>query len=138
MAMQILFSGFGGSKAPSSMGKISTLGVLRLRAQALCSRDKSERRSAQDDEFVGVLTKDILSKLALMGRSPSIVLRKSQVCDKTQVVSFATVEITTCEKSSQTRTSFMPMGSEAEAEVSLAWQARLSRIPDGHVRRALI
>jgi hypothetical protein len=53
--MQILFSGFVGSKAPNSMGKISTLGVLRLRAQALCSRDKSVRRSAQDDDFVGVL-----------------------------------------------------------------------------------
>jgi hypothetical protein len=29
---KILFSGFGGRKASNSMGKISTLGVLRLRA----------------------------------------------------------------------------------------------------------
>jgi len=32
----ILFSGFGGRKAPNSMGKISTLGVLRLRATKHC------------------------------------------------------------------------------------------------------
>jgi hypothetical protein len=31
------------------------------------SRDKSVRRSAQDDDFVGVLTKNIPNKLALMG-----------------------------------------------------------------------
>jgi hypothetical protein len=29
-------AGFGGRKAPSSMGKISTLGVLRLRATKRC------------------------------------------------------------------------------------------------------
>jgi hypothetical protein len=34
------------------------------------SRDKSARRSAQDDDFVGVLKKNIPNKLALMGRSP--------------------------------------------------------------------
>jgi len=34
------------------MGKISTLGVLRLRASSAVSRDKSVRRSAQDDVFV--------------------------------------------------------------------------------------
>jgi hypothetical protein len=39
------------------MGKISPLGVLRLRATIAVSRDKSVRRSAQDDDFVGVLTK---------------------------------------------------------------------------------
>jgi hypothetical protein len=48
------------------MGKISTVGVLRLRATSAVSRDKSVRRSAQDDDFVGVLTKNIQSKLALM------------------------------------------------------------------------
>jgi hypothetical protein len=36
------------------MGKISTAGVLRLRATSAVSRDKSVRRSAQDDDFVGV------------------------------------------------------------------------------------
>src|ERR1700691_441126 len=36
VSQQILLSGFGGRKAPSSMGKISTAEVLRLRAQALC------------------------------------------------------------------------------------------------------
>ena len=33
---KILFSGFGGRKAPNSMGKVSTLGVLRLRAIKRC------------------------------------------------------------------------------------------------------
>src|ERR1700688_1817329 len=37
------------------MGTISTLGVLRLRALSAVSRDKSMRRSAQDDGFVGGL-----------------------------------------------------------------------------------
>jgi hypothetical protein len=32
----ILWSGFGGRKAPSSMGKISKAEVLRLRARTLC------------------------------------------------------------------------------------------------------
>jgi hypothetical protein len=63
---QILFSGFGGRKGPSSMGKISTAGVLRLRATSAVSRDRSVRRSAQDDDFVGVLTKSALNRLALM------------------------------------------------------------------------
>src|SRR5271154_1060785 len=52
---QILLSGVGGRKAPSSMGKISTAEVLRLRATGAVSRDKSVRRSAQDDGFVGGL-----------------------------------------------------------------------------------
>jgi hypothetical protein len=30
------------------------------------------RRSAQDDDFVGILTENILNKLALMGRSPGL------------------------------------------------------------------
>jgi hypothetical protein len=34
------------------MGKISTIGVLRLRAIKRVSRDKSVTRSAQDDDFV--------------------------------------------------------------------------------------
>jgi hypothetical protein len=76
------------------MGKISTAGVLRLRAKSAVSRDKSVRRSAQDDGvvggleirlvgcrkhekiekvtgsqddvFVGILKKNIPNKLALM------------------------------------------------------------------------
>jgi hypothetical protein len=35
------------------MGKISPLGVLRLRAIERCVRDKSVMRSAQDDGFAG-------------------------------------------------------------------------------------
>jgi hypothetical protein len=55
VSQQILLSGFG-SKAPSSMGKLSTAEVLRLRATSAVSRDQSVRRSAQDDESVGELT----------------------------------------------------------------------------------
>src|ERR1700690_508305 len=54
ISQQILLSGLSGRKAPSSMGKISTAEVLRLRATSAVSRDKSVRRSAQDDDFVGV------------------------------------------------------------------------------------
>ena len=46
-------SGFCGRKAPSSMGKISTAEVLRLRATNAVSGDQSVRRSAQDDDSVG-------------------------------------------------------------------------------------
>jgi hypothetical protein len=46
--------GFGGRKAPSSMGKLGIVEVLRLRATSAVSRDPSVRRSAQDDDFVGV------------------------------------------------------------------------------------
>jgi hypothetical protein len=60
-------AGLGGRKAPSSMGKLGTDEVLRLRATSAMSRDKSVRRSAQDDDFVGVLTKHILDNLALTG-----------------------------------------------------------------------
>jgi hypothetical protein len=63
-AQQILLSGFGGRKAPSSMGRISTAEVLRLRATSSVSRDQSVRRFAQDDDSVGVLRKNILNKLA--------------------------------------------------------------------------
>ena len=52
---QILVAGFSGRKAPSSMGKISALGVLRLRAPSSVSHDKSVRRSAQDDGFAASL-----------------------------------------------------------------------------------
>ena len=48
-------AGLGGRKAPSSMGKLSTAEVLRLRATSAVSRDPSVRRSAQDDDFVGGL-----------------------------------------------------------------------------------
>jgi hypothetical protein len=66
VSQQILLSGFGGRKAPSRMGKISTAEVLRLRATSAVSRDKSVRRCAQDDDSVGVSTKNIPNKLALM------------------------------------------------------------------------
>jgi hypothetical protein len=46
-----LLSGFGDLKAPSSIGKISSVGVLRLRAIRPVSPDKSVRRFAQDDGF---------------------------------------------------------------------------------------
>jgi hypothetical protein len=49
-------SGFCGRKAPSSMGKISTAEVLRLRAASAVSREQPVRRSAQDDDSVGELT----------------------------------------------------------------------------------
>ena len=55
------------------MGKISTAEVLRLRATSAASRDQSVRRSAQDDDSVGVLTKNILDKLALMGLRPGLL-----------------------------------------------------------------
>ena len=51
------------------MSRVSALGVLRLRAQALCHGLDSAKRFAQDDGFVGVLKKH-LNRLALMGRSP--------------------------------------------------------------------
>jgi hypothetical protein len=50
-------SGFGGREGPNSVGKIGIAGVLRLRATRALSRDKSVRRSAQDDGFVGIVTK---------------------------------------------------------------------------------
>jgi hypothetical protein len=36
IARKILFSGFGGRKGLNSMGKLSILGVLRLRAMKCC------------------------------------------------------------------------------------------------------
>jgi hypothetical protein len=49
-------------KDPSSMDKISTAEVLRFRATSAVSRDKSVRRSAQDDDFERILTKNIVNK----------------------------------------------------------------------------
>jgi hypothetical protein len=40
------------------MGETSTAEVLRLRATSVVSSDKSVMRSAQDDEFMWVLTKN--------------------------------------------------------------------------------
>jgi len=42
-------------KLPAAWAQISILGVLRLRATSAVSRDRSVRRSAQDDDFVGGL-----------------------------------------------------------------------------------
>ena len=54
VSQQIVFSGFDGRKAPNSVGKISTAEVLRLRATSAVARNQSVRRSAQDDDSVGV------------------------------------------------------------------------------------
>jgi hypothetical protein len=61
VSQQILLSGFGGRKAPSSVGKLSTAEVLRLRVTSAVLPDQSVRRSAptasrgrQDDDSVGV------------------------------------------------------------------------------------
>jgi hypothetical protein len=70
VSQQILLSGFGGRKAPSRMGKMSTAEVLRLRATSAVSRDKSVRRSAQDDDSVVVSPKNIPNKLAPVGPHP--------------------------------------------------------------------
>jgi hypothetical protein len=48
---------FGGRKGQNNVGKIGAVGVLRLRATRAVSCDESVRRSAQDDGFVGILTK---------------------------------------------------------------------------------
>jgi hypothetical protein len=42
------------------------------------SRDKSVRRSAQDDDFVGIVTKNILNKLALMGTQSWVKIRETK------------------------------------------------------------
>jgi hypothetical protein len=55
VSQQILLSGFGGRKAPSSMGQISTVEVLRLRAISPLLNDRSAMRFVQDDGPVGVL-----------------------------------------------------------------------------------
>ena len=53
------------------MSKISTFGSFDSAPSSVVSRDRSVTRSAQDDDFVGVLTKNIQTKLALMGAAPS-------------------------------------------------------------------
>ena len=53
------------------MGKISTAGVPSATRHKRCVTDKSVRRSAQDDDFVGVLTRNVLDKLALMDGNSS-------------------------------------------------------------------
>ena len=53
-------------KLRAASGKRSNAEVLRLRATSAVSPDPCVRRSAQDDGFVEVLTKNILDKLALM------------------------------------------------------------------------
>src|ERR1700674_1351288 len=58
------------------MGKLSTAEVLRLRATSAVSRDQSVRRSAQDDDFVGVLTKN---KLALIGHGPGLTAPNQRI-----------------------------------------------------------
>jgi hypothetical protein len=45
------------SKSSEQHGKISIVGVLRLRAIKPASPDRPVRRFAQDDVFVGALTK---------------------------------------------------------------------------------
>ena len=52
-------AGFGVGKGTIGMGRTSSPGVLRLRAPSTVSRDKSVRRFAQDDDFVGALEKKI-------------------------------------------------------------------------------
>jgi hypothetical protein len=66
----IYILGFGGRKALSSMGKISTAEVLRLRATSSVPHDQSVRRFAQDDDSTEGLTKNTLNKLALIGHGP--------------------------------------------------------------------
>jgi hypothetical protein len=49
--------GSGGRKALSSAGNVSAAEVLRLRATSSVSRDRCVKRSAQDDDFVGISRK---------------------------------------------------------------------------------
>ena len=59
---RVLFSGIEVEKGSGSMGKIRIVGVLRLRATSAESPDKWERRFAQEDDFVAVLTKNTQNK----------------------------------------------------------------------------
>jgi hypothetical protein len=52
------------------MGKIRPSGSFDSALSSAVSRDRSVTRSAQDDVFVGVLTKNLQNKLALMGLHP--------------------------------------------------------------------
>jgi hypothetical protein len=66
------------------MVKISALGVLRLRAVKPSVYDRSAKRFAQDDGFVGVLKKNIPNKLALMGRPSNALPGGQEVCGQEQ------------------------------------------------------
>jgi hypothetical protein len=55
-------AGYVAGETPSSMVRISIAEVLRLRATGAVLRKKSVRRSAQDDESVTILKKNILNK----------------------------------------------------------------------------
>ena len=65
-------------KLRTAWGKKSSAGVLRLRATSAVSRDKSVRRSAQDDDSVGVSTKNTLSKLARMRHRRTLLSSRPQ------------------------------------------------------------
>ena len=68
-------------KTPNSIGKMSPPGfprlrsgqALRLRGISAVSIGKAVRRCAQDDDFVGVLTKNIRSKLSFVVLRPWLV-----------------------------------------------------------------
>jgi hypothetical protein len=60
------------------MGNIRPSGSFDSAPSSTVSRDRSVTRSAQDDDFVGVLTKNLQNKLALMGLHPGYNLVNSQ------------------------------------------------------------
>jgi hypothetical protein len=62
-------------KALTAWVRISVAGVLRLRALEPSVSDRSAKRFAQDDDFVGVLTENIQNKLALMGQRRGLDLK---------------------------------------------------------------
>jgi hypothetical protein len=85
-----MLAGPGGQKAPSNMGKLSIAEVLRLRATSSVSRGKSVRRSAQDDDFVGV------SKASGRAHLPSfihptrkLVVMRLQPADRSNLILFS-------------------------------------------------
>src|ERR1700733_1819911 len=62
-----------GNEAPPRFLRLRSGQALRLRAASAVSRDKPVWRSPpHDDDFLGVLKKNIPNKLALMGRSPEL------------------------------------------------------------------
>jgi hypothetical protein len=65
-------AGLRAGKGTNGVGKVSSPGVLRLRARSVVSCDESARRFAQDDDFVGVLKKTP-RRIALMGLSPYLI-----------------------------------------------------------------
>jgi hypothetical protein len=52
------------------MGEISTPGSFDSAPSSAVSRDKSVKRAAQDDGFVGVVMKNSQNRLTLMGHRP--------------------------------------------------------------------